>query len=89
MGAYKNKVGEKNGSRSVEMWIGVWRIIQMNEKFHELGTGNLMESYGRGMVNDPHIPKTNRIDSVHCISIWLLKDYKSVKTKEFDTEEKY
>lgn len=72
------------------MWIGVWGIIQMNEMFHELSTGNLiMKSYGCGMVNDLHIPKTNRIDSVHCISIWLLKDYKSVKTREFDSEGKY
>lgn len=39
-----------------------------------------MKSYRHGMANDLHIPKTNRIDSVHCISIWLLKDYKSVKS---------
>lgn len=30
----------------------------MNERFHELGTGNLRKSHGHGTVNDPDTPKT-------------------------------
>lgn len=66
----EDEVNEKRSIRHVEMWIDVWRINQVNEKFHELGTGCLRKFYGPGMVNDPHILKIGiRIDSVHCISI--------------------
>lgn len=30
----------------------------MNERFHELGMGNLRKSYGHGMINDLDTPKT-------------------------------
>ena len=30
----------------------------MNERFHELGMGNLRKFYGHGMINDPDTPKT-------------------------------
>lgn len=39
------------------MWIDVWGINQVNEKFHELVTGCLRKFYGPGIVNDPHILK--------------------------------
>lgn len=37
----------------------------MNERFHELGTGNLRKCYGHGMVNDPNIPKPE-IEKILC-----------------------
>jgi hypothetical protein len=44
-------------------------------------------------INDPCVPKRNRIDSVYGISIWLLKDYKSTdsvyNSRGLDRKRKY
>lgn len=52
----------------------------MNERFHEVGTGNLRKCYGQGMVNDPNVPKTEIEKILYAVLVWLIKEYKSVKS---------
>lgn len=77
MGRYEDGVNEKRSNESAGMWIGVWGIIQMNENFHELGTGSPMDCDRRGIVNDLHVPKTNRID-ILASDYWKIINFSKV-----------